>query len=485
MSKLNGMKQIYLLLTLLIFSITGFSQKVAIHDPSIVVVYKDAVGNSYPENDAGNTRVKYYYLFGTHLGGAYSRDLINWTPFTPSFLLNGNVSSQYYQIFKDEADYAAHYTNSDVRGNLWAPDVIYNKSINKWCMYFSMSGHEFKSSIILLTSDDIEGPYEKAGVVVYGGFTNNENSVGRNDYAAVTGSGTVDGRYLRNGTWFNDYGVSCIDPAVLYDENGQLWMNYGSWSGGIFLMKLDNNTGLRDFSQNYGNNSVWDGSRLRADPYHGYHIAGGYYVSGEGPYIEYIENEDGQGYYYMFVTMGFFDPNTGYTMRVYRSSTIDGVYRDITGTDAVFANWVFNYGNNMTYGFPIMQNYRWNWWSVGQTSQGHNSLLQDEDGTDLLVYHTKYDDESYHHNVEVHQLFHPENGWIVASPFEYRKGFGVQEYKEYTAEDIAGIYGVIIHNPVDYENYATNREQVIYLNADGTISGALTGNWVYNHAEGK
>lgn len=459
---------------------------VAVHDPSIIVVYKDAAGNTFPQNDAGNTRTKYYYIFGTHLGAAYSTDMINWTPFTPSISLNGNISNNYYQIFKAEADYAGHYNSSDVRGNLWAPDIIYNTAMNKWCLYFSLSGHEFKSSIILLTADHIEGPYQKVGNVVHGGFTNNENSIGRSEYAKVTGSNTIDGRYLRNGTWNNDYGVSCIDPAVLYDEDGKLWLNYGSWSGGIFLVKLDEQTGLRDYDYNYGygNNEVWDGSRLRYDPYMGVHLGGGYYVSGEGPYIEYIEDLDGNGFYYMFITMGFYSPEGGYTMRVFRSPTIDGVYTDVSGNDAVFPRYIFNYGNNTQYGFPIMQNYRYDWWDVGQTAQGHNSVLQDENGDSYLIYHTKQDNGTAFHNVEVHQLFHNENGWIVAAPFEYREGFGLGT-NEYSTEDIAGLYGVITHNPVDYENLETNREQQLYVNADGTLSGAYTGTWSYNFSGGK
>ena len=477
-----------IILLAFIFNTNGFSASVAVHDPSVIVVYKDASGNSFPENNASGTRTKYYYIFGTMIGGAYSTDMINWTSFTPSFSLNGNISRDYYQLFKSEADYAGHTTTQTVQGNLWAPDIIYNKAMKKWCLYFSLSGNAFKSTVILLTADRIEGPYAKQGVVVCSGFTNNQNDLGRQEYNKVMGTTNIPARYLRNGQWFNDYGVSCIDPSVMYDENGDLWMNYGSWSGGIFLMKLDNNTGFRDTGHNYGygNNPGWDGSRLRYDPYLGLHIAGGYYVSGEGPYIEYIKNKNGVGYYYLYVTMGFYSPEGGYTMRVYRSSEIDGIYRDVTGNDAVFDRWIFNYGNNTTFGFPIMQNYKWNWWPEGsaEIATGHNSLLQEEDGSTYLVYHRKMDNGTAWHNVEVHQLFHNEDGWPLAAPFEYREDFGITN-TVYDAEDIAGLYGVIDHAPIDYENLASNREQQIYLTADGAIRGAFTGTWTYNYADGQ
>lgn len=471
-----------------LLTITTQAATVAVHDPSIVVVYKDANNNSFSKNDANNSRTKYYYIFGTQLGAAYSKDMINWTSFTPTFTLNGAVSTNYYQIFKAEADYANHLTTPDVRGNLWAPDIIFNPKMNKWCLYFSLSGNAFKSSIILLTADRVEGPYTRVGSVVHGGFTNNENSIGRSDYTKATGAATVNSRYLKNGTWFNDYGVSCIDPSVMYDEEGKLWMNYGSWSGGIFLLKLDENTGLRDYNYNYGfgNNPVWDGARLRFDPYMGIHLAGGYYVSGEGPYIEYIKDPNGVGYYYLFVSMGFYSPEGGYTMRIFRSSTVGGVYKDVTGNDAVFDRWVFNYGNNTTYGFPIMQNYKWNWWADGdaEIAQGHNSVLQDEDGSTYLIYHRKQDNGTAWHNVEVHQLFFNDLGWPMSAPFEYREKFGLAN-TAYSTAAIAGLYGVILHAPVDYENLASNREQQIYINADGSLTGAYTGTWTYNYSAGK
>lgn len=464
-----------------------YAATVPVHDPSIVIAYKDANGNSYPSNDANGSRTKYYYLFGTQLGAAYSRDMINWTAFTPTFSINGTVSSNYYQLVKPEADYAAHTTTADVKGNLWAPDVIYNKVLGKWTMYFSLSGVDFKSSIILFSSNKIEGPYEKVGDVVFGGYTNNANSIARTDYAKVTGTTTIDNRYLDNaGKWDNTYAVSCIDPAVTYDESGKLWLVYGSWSGGIFLLKLSEQTGLRDYTYNYGlgANPVWNGARLRFDPYMGIHLAGGYYVSGEGSYIRYIKDPNGTGYYYLFVSMGFYSPEGGYTMRVFRSSSIDGQYTDVTADNAVFANYVFNYGNNTQYGMPIMQNYTYNWWSMANVAQGHNSVLRDEDGSAYLVYHTKFDNGTAWHNVEVHQLFFSENGWPLAAPFEYRTGFGLSTLP-HAQEDIVGRYNVITHNSVDYAKLKANTEVEMQVHADGTISGAYTGTWTYNFAAGK
>jgi beta-xylosidase len=464
---------------------------VAVHDPSVVIVYKDAAGNSYPENDVAGTRTKFYYIFGTQLGAAYSRDMLNWTPFTPTFSVNGSLSTNYYNVFKVNADWSKHTTSENVRGNLWAPDIIYNKAMKKWCLYFSINGDDWLSSIALHTADKIEGPYTYAGTVVYSGMDRQSTGTGNADYQKVTGSSTVANRYLTSaGAWKGEYGSSCIDPNVLYDESGKLWLVYGSWSGGIFVIKLDEQTGLRNYTHNYGftnflaDGAVWNGTTLRYDPYMGVHIAGGYYVSGEGAYVKYFKDPNGVGYYYLFVTMGFYSPEGGYTMRVFRSTTLDGEYRDVTGDNAAFSRYIFNYGNNVQYGMPLMQNFKYSWWNIGQVAQGHNSLLRDEDGSAYLVYHTKYDNGTIHHNVEVHQLFFNERGWPLAAPFEYRKGFGLGT-KTYTAEDIAGRYNVIAHKAVDYATLKSNLEQQVYLNADGSITGAYTGTWTYNYSNGR
>ncbi len=36
---------------------------------------------------------------------------------------------------------------------------------------------------------------------------------------------------------------NCIDPALFFDDEERLWMVYGSWSGGIFLLEIDKETG--------------------------------------------------------------------------------------------------------------------------------------------------------------------------------------------------------------------------------------------------
>ena len=67
-------------------------------------------------------------------------------------------------------NYCRTDTNPELKGNLWAPDVIYNEKMGKYCMYMSVNGVDWNSVIVMLTADSIEGPYAYGGPVVYSGF---------------------------------------------------------------------------------------------------------------------------------------------------------------------------------------------------------------------------------------------------------------------------------------------------------------------------
>ena len=93
-----------------------------------------------------------YYIFGSHLAWLKSDDLVNWTSF------KNNLSTDYEKIFADIwTNWSKQSANPDVKGNMWAPDVIWNATMKKWCMYMSINGANYRSAIVLLTADDIEG----------------------------------------------------------------------------------------------------------------------------------------------------------------------------------------------------------------------------------------------------------------------------------------------------------------------------------------
>ncbi|MDE6019922.1 MAG: RICIN domain-containing protein [Ruminococcus sp.] len=440
--------------------------RVGVHDPSIIKLEDDS-----------------YYIIGSHLAAARSADLGSWT-FTANSAAGTKNTTFFKDIYTDLAVPAAWSSlsnaNYDLSGNLWAPDIIYNKSLGKYCMYLSVNGDNYKSSIVMCTSDNIDGPYTYVDTIVYSGFNNSGTfNYSKTDVPKVLGNNPDLSRYLNNkGEWNPDYGTNAIDPAVFYDESGNLWMIYGSWFGGLFMLELDENTGLRDYSVKY--ETVPDAS----DAYMGIKAAGGHWVSGEGPYIEYMEDPDtGKGYYYLFVSYGCFNNDGGYNMRIFRSEYPAGPYTDQNGNSAIYKTGGDNISGNI--GMRLMSNYKWNCNDRPNKAQGHNSVLMDDDGKLFVIYHNKFDDNYGFHEVRVHQLIMNEDGWPVAAPYEYVPGEAFSDVP-HTIEAVTGEYEFIFHKlnqkiVADQATSGNNAEvqysQNITLNPDGTVTGDVTGSW--------
>lgn len=462
---------------------------VSVHDPSVVY----------------DSKSKRYYIFGSHRGCAYSTNMQDWT--SASFAwqngTNTNVTNaeafttqRVKTIKKGGVEVALPQFNAmewsartdekyDINGNMWAPDVVWNPVMKKWCYYLSINGDAWHSSIILLTSDNITGPYQYEGPVVVCGFDASEHSYKDTDLELVLGSlSSLPARYNVGNKW-GDRWPHTIDPCVFYDEEGKLWMAYGSWSGGIWMLQLDAETGLRNYDVTYP--SVGGSTNgVTSDPYFGKKISGGYYVSGEGSYVEHIGK-----YYYLFVSNGFYSPDGGYEMRVFRSEKPDGPYKDTKGKSAIFNSYVMNYGyNGDTRGEKLMGAYNhWGFMTVGECAQGHNSIIAANDGRTYLIYHTKFNNNTVWHSVRTHQVFVNSDGWLVAAPFEYNgeqiTDADIAAKQPFTVDEIVGTYKLLVHKyGMDYKNYEEVTPIDIQLNADGTISGAKTGKWSITEGTG-
>ena len=454
-------------------------KRVSVHDPSIVW------------DQATST----YYVFGSHRAAAKCSNLMSWTAFTaPWATATSNdaanadafTTPQVTKVKKGGVEYDLNFNafawsargseGYNVDGMMWAPDVIYNKKMGKYCMYLSINGDYWYSSIILLTADNIEGPYRYQAPVVMSGFRSG-NSYKDTDLEIVLGTqASLPERYAPSDNYGNHW-PNAIDPCVFYDEDSNLRMSYGSWSGGIFMLDLDEETGLRDYDATYAVSET-------SDPYFGKKIAGGYYASGEASYIEYVG-----GYYFLFVTNGGLEAAGGYQMRVFRSLNPDGPYVDSKGSTALLDKRYTNFGpteDDGNRGVNIFGAYNeWGYQTVGQygeRSQGHNSIIAAQDGRTYLVYHTRFQNLGEGHEVRVHQVFQNEEGWLVACPFEYTgegvKSAGVAAAQKVATADIPGKYKLLIHPyGLDHAAKAFAAPVEVELKADGTISGAQTGTW--------
>lgn len=492
-------------------TITG---RIAVHDPSIVM---DVTESTNPK----------YYIYGSHLGRAKTYASGNYQIWNNTFKTGeentGTSNSLFADVngklvnFKDaystqmvkkvknykgeEVDFpnfdahAWQAKGNNVKGMQWAPDVIYNKTMKKWCMYMSLNGDNWCSTIVCFISDDLEGPWIYQGPVVCSGFSGRYAHNGfaasgdwkNTDLAIVTGCTSLPQRY--NTDEWSPYGPNCIDPCVFYDDDDNLWMSYGSWFAGIFMIKLDKENGLRDYTYTYpyqvkGVTTTAGAANANAtsDPYFGKKIAGGWGVSGEASYIQKVGK-----FYYLFMSYGGLTAAGGYQIRVFRSEKPDGPYKDCLtsmGIGAVYDKPRVNFGTdaNRDEGVKLFGNYQWETMPNAELAQGHNSAIVDHKGRALIVYHTRFLNRGEEHEVRVHQLFVNQDGWLVAAPYEFSgetyTDNDIATQQLYDATKVAGDYQIIAH-PYRQNTAAMAYEKpvTIHLNADGSISGEYTGKW--------
>lgn len=495
-----------------VYSARQYNKRVVCHDPSIVI------------DNITNPASPTYYIYGSHLGRGKTTAAENyqeWTVFkadesnaTATNSLFCNLSGtlvNYADAYtthavtsvKDHAGKTVTFGNFDahgwqkkgntVKGMQWAPDVIYNKTMKKWCMYMSLNGDKWASSIVCFTSDNVEGPWKYQGPVVFSGFLGKYAHNGyaaaddwkNTDFTIATGETSLPERYNVGDKW-GSFWPNCIDPCVFYDDQDNLWMSYGSWSGGIFLLRLDKSKGLRDYTYTYpyevngkAATSAAASANTTSDPYFGKKIAGGYYVSGEASYVEKIGS-----HYFLFMSYGGLVSTGGYQMRVFRSDNPEGPYVDCNGTSAVFNRYLMNYSATTAdnRGVLLFGGYKWDPMSGAEIAQGHNSAFTDKEGRSFVVYHSRFTNKGEGHEVRVHQLFLNDEGWIMAAPFEFDgetiTNNDIATKASIADTEIAGDYQFLRHE------YGQNTEAKAYetpvnirLNADGTISGAENGTW--------
>lgn len=367
-------------------SIGTVTSAASVHDPSILKV--------------GDT----YYIYGSHMSAAKSTDLKKW-----GFIANGYKSfnpvyGQIYSVYDEAFAWSGAPTSlnptDDAKNgggeHVWAPDVIYNKALGKYVMYYCTTSTWNTSNLCYGISDTPEGPFEWQGALIYSGFT--PDTIHQTNVLDVVSEDYANSNYFRGSGYNYKSCPNAIDPSVFYDQDGKMWMVYGSWSGGIYILELDPNTGLVIHPEADEENNV--------DPYFGKLLLGGDHKSIEGPYILYAE-----GYYYLFVSYGSLTREGGYQIRVFRSENPDGPYVDMNGGTPYG-------GGHAAYGLKVSGNYNLPSLPCAYMATGHNSALADTDGKYYIVYHTRFNNGTETHSPRVHQFLVNQEGWPCMLPYQ-------------------------------------------------------------------
>lgn len=383
----------------------------SVHDPSIIKV--------------GDT----YYVFGSHLAAAKSTDLRNWKSIETR-VHNGNrlipnVYTELEETFK--------WAQTDT---LWAPDVAQLPDGRFYMYYCACRGDSPLSALGVAVADDIEGPYKNLGIIFTSG-----------------GLRAPDGSFYDATRHPN-----VVDPQVFFDAQGKLWMVYGSYSGGIFILEMDPATGFPYPDQGYGKKLV-----------------GGNHSRIEGPYILYNPATE---YYYLFLSFGGLDSRGGYNIRVARSKNPGGPYYDSEGKNMVDAHGprgsFFDDRAIEPYGVKLVGNFlfRSDYDYYGYTSPGHNSAYHDpESDRYFVIMHTRFPRTGEYHEVRTHQIFFNEDGWPVMSVLPY----AYESAEEVSVEEVVADYLFVNHGK-DISSLRKTAVEIA-LNEDGTVTGEVAGTW--------
>ena len=161
-----------------------------VHDPSII-------------KDGGK-----YYTLSTH--GFYqfrvSNDLVHWKDEGKSCFNSKSIKRE----LKEGIVYCHVLVPSSRKDGspFWAPDII--KFKGKYHLYYAISSFGSTQSYIgLAESKSLLGEYKQIGAV-----------------------------HISHDGEFNK--PNAIDPNVIFDANGKLYMAYGSFFGGIYMKELNN-----------------------------------------------------------------------------------------------------------------------------------------------------------------------------------------------------------------------------------------------------
>jgi arabinan endo-1,5-alpha-L-arabinosidase len=401
---------------------------VSVHDPAVIKVDRT------------------YYVFGSHLAAAKSDDLVHWT------LIDSGVKPENKIIHDALTEMKEAFTWGQTT-TFWAPVPIRLNDGRFYHYYCVCKGDSARSALGLAVSDSVEGPYRNLGILLRSGMWNQPSEDGA----------IYDSRIHPN----------TVDPDVFFDADGKLWMDYGSYSGGIFILELDPDTGKPKPNQGYGKK-----------------LLGGPHTRIEAPAILYHPETK---YYYLFNSFGGLAPDGGYQIRVSRSRRPDGPYEDPAGhdmrncraPDATF----FDDKAIEPYGLKLVGNHAWAFPAPsftpdkdefivppGYVSPGHNSALYDTDLKRAFVFfHTRFPSHGHAHQLRVHELLFTSTGWPLVAPMRYA---GPVPSSSVSPDDLPGTYQYLDHGHAISKDIPTSHTLILHPNGTVTAETSLQGTWL-------
>ncbi|WP_394698867.1 arabinan endo-1,5-alpha-L-arabinosidase [uncultured Bacteroides sp.] len=346
-----------------------------------------------------------------------SKDLVNWT----------FVGWAFPEIPSQATDWVRSNSGGKGATNIWAPFIIHQNNVYR--LYYCVSAFGEKTSYIgLAESSSPEGPWIQKGCVVR---TNRETP------------------------------MNAIDPTVIVNpENGETWMHYGSFFGGIYCVQLNPETGVTMKSGDLGH-LVARRANYKKD-------------NMEAPEIVYNPQLKK---YYLFVS---YDPlMTTYNVRVGRSDNPEGPFTDYAGKAMADTTDIL----------PILTApYRFDN-HAGWAGTAHCGICSDGEGRYFMFHQGRLSPHNLLMVLHAREMFFTPDGWPVVSPERYT---GTSDRK-IQQKDLVGEWEVIRIQEPGHERQLEagqilwgegmlhkseqNSSFHIKLTSDKNITGKYSGTW--------
>ncbi len=431
----------------------------------------------------------YYYMYGTdasygneamghgHFQGKRSKDLVNWEWVSGPFYDPPTWVADSLNAIRSRMGLSA-IAEDNISYGYWAPVVrkITVGGQEKLRMYYSIVIDNFIKTGAVNTSSNFDGSWTERAFIGMCESTDPEGAVWE-DKGFVTCSSSDRGldysRSSYTGDWSGYFYYNAIDPTYIVTPEGDHYLIHGSWHSGFALLQINATTGkpINTLGEPYADSASELQSRYGVRI--GTRTASSRWQGSEAPEVIYKD-----GYYYLFMAYDGLD--VPYNTRVVRSENIEGPYYDITGRN-------FTNGNGDCY--PIVTHpYKFNL-SYGWVGIAHCCIFQQED-TDDWFYMSQgrlpanVGGNAYSNAIMMGHVrrivwcpastSEPDNLWPIALPERYA---AVPDYGTITKDSLVGTWEHInLQYSYGVQDAATN----LNLKSDGTMTGALTGNWSYD-----
>ncbi len=265
---------------------------------------------------------------------------------------------------------------------------------------------------------------------------------------------------------------NAIDPQVFFAE-GRMFLIYGSFGLGLYLLELDPETGKRKTPRAYED---FDRGEISFDDYYGTHLASG---SLEGGVIHYHDDvpvfENGawvkKKYYYLMCSYGSL--SSVYNIRCGRSERPEGPYTDVNGNPLVCSTDIGT-GNKLLGSMRFED-------APDKFCPGHNDMFVTERGVKLISYHCRtnyFIEQGLSRSNNFHYLFLGQydfnaDGWLVVNANRYAG----EELQDVTEEELLGISAGRFEAVFLEQGTATVNSVRVRLLKGGALDGAKKGTW--------